>query len=167
MVPLSPFTICDGCLIVAVHMTTHHQVNEISNGAILPSRHAAEVDKRAVAETDLHAVGALDVVGHGQEEESPVAGANARANIGVAPINTPREEGDLSASKDATPDARDKGCQPIGFWLRLALAGDNMQTPLSNTLFADAGFSGHSPPGAGMGLHPNRTESDSEIDGEG
>jgi hypothetical protein len=64
-------------------MATNDQVNQISDGAILSSCESAQVNERAVGETDLHAVRALGVVGH--QISSPEAVAGAKACAGIAP----------------------------------------------------------------------------------
>ena len=103
-------------------MTANDQMNELSNGAVLTRGFTAEVDKKPVAETDLHAVDSLDVVGHeGQEEKSPVAGARrtldrASPEEEVAVRSVLEAIADQPRAEGSNPPG-ESGLQPVGRFL--------------------------------------------------
>jgi hypothetical protein len=149
-------------------MATNDQVNQISDGAILSSCKTAQVNERAVAEADLHAVRTLGVVGH--QISSPKEQAGAKACAGIAAEGEDGHPGRMLEESLATAENPcEQGPEPLSYWIGLALLGladNSMQPPLGNPLFLDAGLSGHgnSPLGAGLLLRKDQTDSDCSDD---
>lgn len=149
MVPLSPFIARLGCHIVAVHMATNDQVNEISDGPVLSSRKAAEVNKGAIAEADLYAIGPLRVVGghHASVEVAPPANEPLAENApetSLGGINTDAEGLGLATAENPS----EQGPEPLSYWIGLALRElcyNSVELPLGSALFGDAGLCRHSP----------------------
>jgi hypothetical protein len=147
-------------------MATNDQVNEISNRAVLSSCEAAQVNERAVGEADLHAVGALGVVGHQISTPEVVAGGKAHAVVtSEGEADTGMRGGVLATAENPC----EQGPEPLSYWIGLALLGlgdNSMQPPLRDPLFLDPRFSGHgnSPLGAGLLLRKDQTDSDCPDD---
>jgi hypothetical protein len=145
-------------------MATNDQVNQISDGAILSSCKTAQVNERAVAEADLHAVRTLGVVGH--QISSPKEQAGAKACAGIAAEGEDGHPGRMLEESLATAENPcEQGPEPLSYWIGLALLGlgdNSMEPPLRDPLFRNPRLSGHGnpPDGAGWGLHLNQLPSD-------
>jgi hypothetical protein len=166
--------------IVAVHMATNDQVNQISDGAILSSCKTAQVNERAVAEADLHAVRTLGVVGHQISTPEVVAGGKAHAVVtsegeadtgmrggdGASPtgpeasgVREPEASAVIVAGRVGIelPTAEnpcEQGPEPLSYWIGLALLGlgdNSMEPPLRDPLFRNPRLSGHGNPPDGAG----------------
>jgi hypothetical protein len=154
-------------------MATNDQVNQISDGAILSSRESAQVNERAVGETDLHAIGALGVVGHQISSPEAIAGAKACAGIapeGEAGTQERMPEEFLTTSANLVEDDGDHSCKPVGRFALRALAAiyNRMQPPLSDPPLLDSGFAHvNGPSGAGLLLRNCQTDSDCPETWEG